>query len=65
MSDTELAQRIGRSVPFARWLLSDLAAAGLVVEEADGRWRLSACAERRYGTALRSLARRDDRTEAA
>jgi hypothetical protein len=53
-SAEEIAVRIGHPPQFVDALLRDSARRGLVAEQ-DGRWRLTASAERRYGRALRQI----------
>jgi hypothetical protein len=50
----EVAAAIGRPPEFVDLLLRDSARRGLVAEQ-DGRWRLTASAERRFGPALRQI----------
>jgi hypothetical protein len=51
----EVAAKIGRPVGYAQALLEDERRRGLV-EQVDGRWRLTASAEAWLGPALREIA---------
>ncbi len=54
LSTATLAARLNRRVEWTEELLAESEADG-IVESADGAWRLSVEAERRFGPALRAL----------
>jgi DNA-binding GntR family transcriptional regulator len=55
LTESELAERIGRSVGFARSVLEQLEREGLAAHDIDNFWSLTPEGERRFGKALRDL----------